>query len=371
MELRATRLPVILGLLGLVIFSVLPQSARHAAASQSTAPVRHGPPYTIVLSNSFIGNTWRVEMENEFKAACQMAPFKTMVKCSVFNSGNDVSKQTQQMDNIISSKPDAIVINAASPTGLNGVIHQACNAGILVVSYDNVVTAPCALKVNTDQFAFGKTLAQFLVDALHGKGNVVMITGVPGTHVDDQRNAGADSVWKANPGIKVISRYTGMWDSGTAQRNTASALPSLGKVDAIWCQGGTDGAIRSLLAAKRPFPIPVAGEAENGFRQFMLQYKSKGFKAISIGQPPFLVLVSLELAVEVLSGKHAKSDITIPFPQVTQDTVKEGVTTFKNLPSSWFADFTDSGPNATVQLCVSAALHGTPCAGTLKINLPK
>jgi ribose transport system substrate-binding protein len=102
------------------------------------------------------------------------------------------------------------VLDAASPTGLNGVIHQVCSAGILVVSYDNVVTAPCALKVNTDQFAFGQTLAQFLATALHGKGNVVMITGVAGTQVDEQRNAGADAVWKANPGIKVIARYTGM-----------------------------------------------------------------------------------------------------------------------------------------------------------------
>ena len=63
------------------------------------------------------------------------------------------------MDDIISSRLDAIVINAASPTGLNGVIAQACSAGILVVSYDNVVTAPCALKVNTDQFDFGQQLA--------------------------------------------------------------------------------------------------------------------------------------------------------------------------------------------------------------------
>jgi ribose transport system substrate-binding protein len=118
-------------------------------------------------------------------------------------------------------------------------------------------------------------------------------------------------------------------------------------------------------------PKVVAGEAENGFRQYMLKYKSKGFKALSIGQPPYLVLVSLELATEVLSGKHAKANVTIPFPSVTQDTVKEGVTTFKNLPSSFFADFTDSGPKATLQLCVNAATKGTPCPGSLKIRLPK
>jgi len=231
------------------------------------------------------------------------------------------------------------------------------------------VTAPCALKVNTDQFKFGQQLAQFLVNALHGKGNVIMVTGVPGTHVDIERNKGADSVWKAHPGIKVISRYTGKWASDEAQRNTAAALPSLGRVDGIWCQGGTDGAIRALLAAHRPL-VPVAGEAENGFRQDMLKYRSRGWKAMSIGQPPYLVLVSLELALEVLQGKHAKQNIMIPFPVVTTDTVREGETTFKKLASTWFADFTDSGPHATVKICLTAATKGKPCPGTLQVHLP-
>ncbi|MGH7118122.1 MAG: hypothetical protein ACREFP_03875, partial [Acetobacteraceae bacterium] len=53
----------------------------------------------IALSNSFIGNKWRIEMENVFKAACKMPPYKTQVDCSVYNSGNDVSKQTQQISN--------------------------------------------------------------------------------------------------------------------------------------------------------------------------------------------------------------------------------------------------------------------------------
>jgi len=377
MKNRSMRLLGAVALLGLVLFSgLIPQTAPRVSASQGvkTAPAHsfmHAPPYKIVLSNSFIGNTWRVEMENEFRAACQMPPFKTLVTCSWFNSGNDVSAQTKQMDDIISSHPDAIIINAASPTGLNGVIGQACAQNILVVSYDNVVTAPCALKVNTDQFQFGKTLAQYLVDNLPGhKGNVIMVTGVPGTHVDQQRNAGADSVWAQNSGVKVIARYSGMWASGVAQTATAAQLASLGKIDGVWCQGGTDGVIRALMAAHRAFPIPVAGEAENGFRQMMLQYKSKGFKAISIGQPPFLVLVSLELAVEVLQGKHAKANITIPFPSVTTNTVREGETTFKSLASSFFADFTDSGPKATLKLCVNAAVSGKPCPGSLKITIP-
>jgi ribose transport system substrate-binding protein len=274
------------------------------------------------------------------------------------------------MDDLISSHVDAILINAASPTGLNGVIQQACNAGILVISYDNVVTAPCALKVNTDQYKFGQQLAQYVVSALNGKGNIIMVTGVPGTHVDDQRNLGAEDVFKANPNIKIIARYSGMWASDVAERNTAAQLPSLGAIDGVWCQGGTDGVIRSILAAHRPLPKVVAGEAENGFREYMLQYKGQGFKALSIGQPPFLVLASLQLATGVLQGKHAKSDITLPFPYVTQDTVQQGTTVFSSLPSSFFDDFTDSGPNATVNICINAATQGQACPGSLDIKIP-
>ena len=43
-----------------------------------------------------------------------MPPYKTQVDCSVYNSGNDVSKQTQQISNLISQGVDAILVNAAS-----------------------------------------------------------------------------------------------------------------------------------------------------------------------------------------------------------------------------------------------------------------
>ncbi|SMF64496.1 monosaccharide ABC transporter substrate-binding protein, CUT2 family [Tistlia consotensis] len=325
--------------------------------------------FTIALSNSFIGNKWRIEMENVFKAALQMEPFASQVEGSWFNSGNDVSKQSQQISNLIAKKVDAIVVNAASPTGLNGILTQATQRGILVVSFDNIVTAPSVLKVNTDQVEFGKKLAQWLVDKLGGKGNVIMVTGVAGTSVDLDRNKGADEVWKANPGIKVVNRYTGMWDSSTAERNTTAILPSLPQIDGIWCQGGTDGVLKAFIAAKRPLP-PTAGEAENGFRKFMIGYDGHKVDGISIGQPPFLSVISLELARRVLAGTYPKKDITIPFPYVTNDTVKVGETVFPDLPDSFFADFTDSGPDATVKMCIDGATDGKACPGELNVKLP-
>lgn len=341
-----------------------------AGASLAMPAIAQGKKLKIALANSYIGNKWRIEMENVWKAALGMEPFKSEVEGTWFNSGNNVAKQSQQITNLISQRVDAIVVDAASPTALNGILGQAAARKILVISFDNVVTAPSALKVNTDQFEFGRKGATWLVQKLGGKGNIIMVTGVAGTGVDLDRNKGAESVWAKNPGIKVVNRFTGMWDSSVAERNTAAVLPSLPKIDGIWCQGGTDGVLKAFISANRPLP-PTAGEAENGFRKFMIGYMGHKVDGISIGQPPFLSVISLELARLVLQGKHPKKDITIPFPFVTSDTVKEGETVFPKLPDSFFADFTDSGPHATVSLCVEAALDGKPCPGTLKVNLPQ
>ena len=284
------------GILGLSMTGASPLAALAAGEEKK---------FKIALSNSYIGNKWRIEMENVFKAALEMEPFKSQVEGSWFNSGNDVSKQSQQISNLIARKVDAIVVDAASPTGLNGILGQASERGILVVSFDNIATQPAVLKVNTDQVAFGKQLAEWLATKLNGKGNVIMVTGVAGTSVDEDRNKGADEVWAKNPDIKVINRYTGMWDSATAERNTASILPSLPKIDGIWCQGGTDGVLKAFISAKRDLP-PTAGEAENGFRKFMIGYEGHKVEGISIGQPPFLSVIALELARRKSSARRTR-----------------------------------------------------------------
>ena len=329
-------------------------------------------PYTIALSNSFIGNKWRLEMENVFKAALLMEPYKSQVKGSWYNSGNDVSKQSQQISNLIAERVDAIVVDAASPTGLNGILRQATSRGILVIAFDSGVTAPSVLSVNISQYNLGKTLAKWLAKQINGRGNVIMVTGVAGTQVDEDRNKGADSVWTQHPGIKVVNRYTGMWDSSTAERNTASVLPSLPRVDGIWCQGGTDGVLKAFVSAGRaPLP-PTAGECENGFRKFMVGANGHKVQGISIGSPPFLSVIALELARRILAGQHPKKSIDLPLAIVTNDTLKVGVNVFPDQPDSFFDDFTDTGSHAMVKMCVDAALSGTACpGGPLQVNLPQ
>ncbi|MBV9817222.1 MAG: ABC transporter substrate-binding protein, partial [Solirubrobacterales bacterium] len=313
-----------------------------AAGCSGAAGSRVKDRLKIPLANSSIGNTWRLEMENTYRAALGTEPYRSQVYGQVYNASNDMTDQAQQLSNLIAAKVDAIVIDAASPTGLNGVLGQAIDRGILVVSFDNIVSVPGALQVNTDQFAFGRTLASWLVRQLKGKGNVIMVTGVPGTFVDTERTAGGMSVFSKTPGIKVVNQYSGMWDSAVAQTNTAALLPSLPTIDGIWAQGGTDGILKAFKAAGRPLP-PTAGESENGFREFMLGTKTgKKLPGYSIGQPTYLVLLALELARRVLRHEYPRRNLTVPFQTATSQTVKVGLNVFPQLQDSFFTPFTDN-----------------------------
>jgi ribose transport system substrate-binding protein len=337
-----------------------------ATGSTSASPAAPGKKLKIALANSFIGNKWRIEMANVFTSACGMPPYKDTVDCTVFHSGNDVGKQTQQITNLISQGVDAIALDAASPTGLNGIVKQACQKGIVVVAFDNTVTEPCAFTVNIDQKAAGAAMAQFLIDKMPGgKGNVVMVTGVAGTSVDEDRNAGAKEAF-TKAGVKIVAEYTGMWDSATAERNTATQLPSMPKqIDGLWVSGGTDGVLKAFKAAGRTLP-PTAGESENGFRKMMAAGEVQGF---STGTPPFLSVMALEAARAMVTGEIKKSNIVIKYPVVTNDLVKEGESVFADQADSFFTTFTDAGATPAVKLCVQGAVDGKPCPGDIKVNL--
>jgi ribose transport system substrate-binding protein len=293
-------------------------------------------PYKIGISNSFIGNAWRTQMIQMAKAYAETPEIKAMIKeLTVVSSGQDVEAQIAQMDLMIQDGVDAIILNAATPEAFNAVVKRAADAGIVVVSFDNIVTAPEAVLVNEDQVEFGRVMAEDLVKRMGGKGNVVMVNGVPGTSVDADRNKGAKEAFAKSPDIKIIAELEGGWDSGKAQTVMADLLATKPQIDGVWVQGGTPGVLQAFADAKQPL-VPMAGEGENAFRKALATMKDQGLVGISVGQTPGMVAVSMRVALELLQGKELPRIIAMPLPLTTTETIKEGVDYFPDLPDDFF-----------------------------------
>jgi ribose transport system substrate-binding protein len=284
------------------------------------------------------------------KAFVELPEIKPSIKQFLVNSsGNDAAAQISQIENMIAAGAQAIIINAASPTALDPVVKKAQAAGIVVIAFDNIVETPNVVIVNEDQVEFGGKMADWLVQKMGGKGNVLMVNGVAGTSVDADRAKGAKEVFAKNSGIKVVAEVNGDWDPGKAQQVTSTALSSYPDIGGVWCQGGTDGVVRAFQQANRPL-VPVAGEAENGFRKQLLQLKDQGLSGISIGQSPGMVAVCIRAAIDLLSGKELPLSISIPLPSATSEELKDGVNVFTNLPDNFFTpiQIAPCGVNLTV-----------------------
>src|SRR5258708_1851943 len=120
-----------------------------AALESTTLPAAAGSkPYKITLSNNFVGNDWRQQMIRSAEVAVKKAPLAGRVDLTIQNVENATEAQITSLNNIIRSHPDAIVVDAGSGAGLNPTIEKACAAGIVVVSFDQVVTADCAYKLS-------------------------------------------------------------------------------------------------------------------------------------------------------------------------------------------------------------------------------
>src|SRR5246127_4815277 len=176
----------------------------------------------IAFSNNYAGNSWRQAMLKSYDIVTKKAVADGIVAAvDVFKTAEKkVPTQAAQIQNLILQGYNAIVINASSPDALNGAIKQATDAGIVVVSFDGIVTEPSAWRVVVDFKGYGKQEVVQLAKWVKG-GNLLEIRGLAGTSIDDAIHSGIAEGVKEHPEFKIVNSVEGDWDQTTAQKAIA------------------------------------------------------------------------------------------------------------------------------------------------------
>ena len=270
--------------------------------------------FRIYLSMSYVGNDWQAQAQQMISAMAKY--YSDEVDLRVQVAGPVAERQIQQINSMVQAGAKAIIVYPISPTALNGAIKNACNKGVVVFAYDSEVTEACAYNVHTDQYKSATITAQWVADALHGKGNILFVTGVPGTTVDTGRNAGARDVFKKYPDIKVVAETNGMWSQAVIRKNFTEIMAThkWSEIDGIWGQGGClVGWAMQVEGGEKSRFVPCGSEGTNGMRVMMLPkgavessdptYAPLGAPGISLENPPESGALALKLALKVLKGE--------------------------------------------------------------------
>src|ERR1700677_1950682 len=270
----------------------------------------------IAFSNNYAGNSWRQAMLKSFDIVSKKAVADKVVGAvDVFTTADkEVPTQAAQIQNLILQGYNAIVINAASPDALNGAIKQACDAGIVVVSFDGIVTEPCAYRVVVDFKDMGKEEVAEMAKFQPKGGNLLEIRGLAGTSIDDAIHAGILEGVKEHPDFKIVSSVTGDWDQTTAQKAVATVLPSLPPIIGVVDQGGDGyGAAQAIAAAGRPEPTIIMGNRQDELQSWKEQKDKDGYVTWSGSIAPGVSTLAFWVAQQVLDGKKVPHDLVVPY----------------------------------------------------------
>jgi ribose transport system substrate-binding protein len=276
----------------------------------------------IAFSNNYAGNSWRQAMLNSYDLVTKQAVADHVVAAAdVFTTADqEVPTQAAQIQNLILQGYDAIVINASSPDALNGAIQQACDAGIVVVSFDGIVTAPCAYRVVVDFKAMGREEVEQMARFQPKGGNLLEIRGLAGTSIDVAIHEGILEGVKAHPEFKIVNSVTGNWDQTTAQKAVATVLPSLPDIVGVVDQGGDGyGTAQAFASAGRPRPTIIMGNRQDELQWWKEQKAMDGYTTWSGSIAPGVSTLAFWVAQQVLDGrKDIPHDLLVPYLAFTQ-----------------------------------------------------
>jgi ribose transport system substrate-binding protein len=294
-------------------------------------------PYRIALDNGFIGNTWRIQMIKTAKAYVEQPNVKAWLKeFKVVSTGEDLPAQIASANNFIDSGYDALIINALNPTAFAPVVKRAKKAGVVLLSFDNVIESEDNITVNVNQVELGRLSGRWLLRQVKGDaGKLLEVRGPAGNSVDRDRHKGFREVIDASGKKFEVVEVIGKWDDGTAQKVTADAIAIHKRFDGIYAQGGSTGTVRALIDSGHSM-IPISGETENGYRKLCAKYGASGLHCSSTGTGPAQVAVTIKAALAALQGEKVPQAIALPTSYVEYPNIKEGSDYYVNLSDNFF-----------------------------------
>ncbi len=185
------------------------------------------------------------------------------VELIILDANNDVNRQISQIENLIAQKVDALLVAAVDKDGIVPAITMAEEAGIPFVAVNMEIDTDLPYYYyGPDDVQAGELEAQAAVDAIGGKGGVVVLQGPIGTSAEVNRTQGIKNVLAKNPDVELLAIQPGNWSRDEALNITERWLETFsGKINAVIAENDEMGlgAVQAIEAKGLQNQIVVVG----------------------------------------------------------------------------------------------------------------
>jgi ribose transport system substrate-binding protein len=224
---------------------------------------------------------------------------------------DDIEQQIALVDQAIASQPDAVVFVPVHDSAMNDSVRKLNAARIPLVNIINRLDAgERVCFVGSDDHRLAHAVATRLLAHIGGRGNLVIMAGVPGAVTSQRRLRGFEDAVALWPQTRVLAVRSGDYQHATARREMERVLAEFPRIDGILSANDVMslGIIEALQAANRRIPligVNALPEAISAIKNGQL-LATADFDALKIS------CIATEAAIRHLRGEAVPAEIRLP-----------------------------------------------------------
>ena len=333
MKRRSVLMAIAAGIVGTIALTSSPLKA--ASSDDYARPDKPAKQYTIgvllpQLSNPhFVGQAYGYIDEAE----------KLGAKVILFDAGGYqyLDRQISQMEDLIASKVDAIILVAVNGPGTIGAVDRAVTAGIPVINC-NVMTGSdkVVTRVRSDDETIGQMQADFMGQALKGEGKVVMLRGAPGTSWAENRgNAFKKRLAEKFPKVSVMGEQYSQSTPADGLKLMEDFLQTFPQIDGAYNGADTTaiGAAQAVLSAGKKGKVAITA---TDFQVDTEKFIRDGVMSATVAQQTVTIgRWGVRAAINTLEKREVPKALWTPLLLITADNISNLDTSSLRAPVGW------------------------------------
>jgi ribose transport system substrate-binding protein len=224
---------------------------------------------------------------------------------------DDIAEQIALVGQAIAARPDAVVFVPVHLTALDASVRELNAAGIPAVNYLNrLAHGRFVSYVGSDDYRLARDIAAYLFRHMGGKGDVLLMEGVPGAVTSRERVRGFLDAIKEWPGMRIVATRTGQFLEDAGREATKAVLAEGIHFDGVLSANDAMslGALSALEAAG--VRVPVIGV--NALPDAIESVKSGRLLATVDFDALKIACVATEAALRHLRGQRVPAEIILP-----------------------------------------------------------
>lgn len=278
-------------------------------------------PHRILVgfSQDTLANDWRAAQVNDLRRELARYP---NVELLVTDGKGSTAQQIRDIEDLVARKVDVLVTSPRDGIAMTPVISQAYRQGIPVVLLTRrIESEDYTTFISPDDSAIGRDAARHLAAALNGRGDVLMLKGVPTATTALFRTQAFLDELKAHPGLRLVGVKTGNYLRNDAIRAVEEAIYEGLHFDAIYSQSDSmaSGARIALQGAGRdPRDVLIVG----------IDYIAEAREAIRRGEQsasftyPTCAREAAQAVIDIAADRTVPRHIAVASRKVTRANVE-------------------------------------------------